>query len=170
MRAAQIADPPEKNGLGRALTRAEAQSRVYTVSSPVSPPPSAAQDDIAARGVLPASAVTRAMERIRRADRRYFERHPDRLHRLRRAEKAEVLHAAATGWPSVLRGLPEGHAWFAVIQMEWLFERRRWVIVALPGETVTAIPEDACAELFDNLEEEGWRAPPPRSSAWGFGR
>jgi len=97
------------------------------------------------------------MDRVRRADRRYFERHQDRLHRLRRAEKAEVLHAAVTGWPAVLLGLPEGCGWFAVIQMEWVFERRRWAIVALPSETETDIPEDACADLFNSSEEEGWR-------------
>jgi hypothetical protein len=46
----------------------------------------------------PDAAQARAMDRIRRADRRYSERHQDRLHRLRRAIKAEVLHAAAAGW------------------------------------------------------------------------
>jgi hypothetical protein len=115
----------------------------------------------------PEAAQARAMDRIRRADRRFFERHPDRLHRLRRAETAEVLHAAAGGWPAVLRGLPEGRAWFAVIQMDWLFERRGWAIVALPCETDTDIPEEACAELFDSSEEEGWRAPPPPPIARG---
>jgi hypothetical protein len=75
-----------------------------------------------------------------------------------------VRHAAAAGWPAVLRGLQEGHAWFAVIHMDWLFERRRWAIVSLPCETVTDIPEDACAKLFDSCGEEGWRAPP---DAWG---
>ena len=118
----------------------------------------------------PTAAQARAMERIRRADRRYFERHPDRLHRLRRADEAEVVHAAAAGWPPVLRGLPEGCAWFVAIQMDWLFERRGWAIVALPCETVADIPEEACAELFDNREEEGWRAPPRLPSTWGSGR
>lgn len=115
----------------------------------------------------PTAAQALAMDRIRRADRRYFERHQDRLHQLRRAEKAEVLHATAGGGPAVLRGLPEGHAWFAVIQMDWLFERQLWAIVALPCETETDIPEEACAKLFDSSEEEGWRAQPPPPRAWG---
>ena len=83
------------------------------------------------------------------ADRAYFERRPDREHRIRRSHRAEILQNDLLG--SGDSRLPPGIAWHTVVKNLCSGARLRQFVAFLENADTDLAPEAICRELYEAL-------------------
>lgn len=98
-------------------------------------------------GVLKDTSAGRDME----LDRRFYERHPDRRHRIRRATRTEVEAMASVHGLEATALLP-GDRWFVVTR---LVAPGGWVklFTINKADSDTDVAEDLAASLFEYLSD-----------------
>ncbi len=98
-------------------------------------------------GVLEDTSAGRDME----LDRRFYERHPHRRHRIRRATRTEIEAMASVHGVEVTILLP-GDRWFVVTR---LVTPGGWVklFTVNKADSDTDVAEDLAASLFDYLSD-----------------
>ncbi|TNC07096.1 hypothetical protein FF100_33515 [Methylobacterium terricola] len=84
-------------------------------------------------------------ERATDGDRRFFERRPDRRHRLRRASHAEVEQMAIVAGGAAA---PPGAGWFVVVRFVAPGARLRGFVLGPLGLTGKELPEDEAGRLW----------------------
>jgi hypothetical protein len=97
--------------------------------------------------------LAKLVDKATQSDRRFFERRPDREHRLRRAHRAEVLQAAALSNGEFDVDPGQGLAWHVVVRNLCNGVRLRQFVPFLENADSDLAPEEVCKELFEALAD-----------------
>jgi hypothetical protein len=93
-------------------------------------------------------------EAVTDGDRRYFERHTDRSHRIRHTSQPEIAQAARMG--RTFDGPFPGFRWFTVIRQVAPGARVR-VYVQAPELCETDVAEEVAAQIYREVESQNTR-------------
>jgi hypothetical protein len=99
--------------------------------------------------------LAEAVDKATASDRLFFERHPDRDHRIRHAHTAKIKQARIAKGEALIP-LPAGWAWFVVVRNMCRGARLRQFI-QLHGDAETDLGEEICLDLFETAATPAMR-------------